>query len=382
MSFFKFFHIIIFAKYYFSGPKKNKILVYDSDGLRLFKRIFKNVNCGVLFIRGERIYLNLIFKAIIIKIIKNLSFTDSYKLLYFEKVQPNIILTFNDTNFSFFKIHNYYKKAKIVSVQNSYRSNENNDFKKSTDKLYADHIFVFSRAFKKLYEKYINGKVIVLGSPISNSIKIKKLKKKNKKKILFISQFSDRNINANFNFKHKKKNYLENYKKVDCKIANFLNNLFYRTKYEFFILGRYNPKINPKELNFFKENLDKKFNYIPNQSIVKTYQELEGSELVVFVDSTLGYESLCRNCKVVSISFRSEFLKVNEIKFGWPENLKNKKKSFWTNKYSEKDIKKLIEKNLNISRRSWSKKNKATIEKIMTYNSNNNLLRREISKYF
>jgi surface carbohydrate biosynthesis protein len=378
MTFIKLLKTIFRASYRFTGPQKEKLLLYDCVSLNLYKKIFK-FNCQIFYNRGERIYLNLIHKTFFLAVKKKIRFLDAYKVVFFEKVSPKVILTFNDINFSFFKINSLYKKAKLISVQNSYRSNETGELLKKKKNLFANDIFVFSKAVKNLYKKSINGNIVELGSPISNSINI--LKRKKSKKIIFISQYSIREPNQKFYYNGLYKDYLDNYKNVDGKAANFINNILDESDYKFYILGRYSRDNKKKEIDFFSSVIDKKFNFIENLNVNNTYRSLESSELVIFVDSTLGYEAIGRGNKVVSLSIRSEYHKWKEAKFGWPLVFKKEKGKFWTNYYDEKLIKNLIFENIKISRNKWFKENNKIISKLMVYNKNNGPLVRTVKKY-
>ena len=52
--------------------------------------------------------------------------------------------------------------------------------------MFADFIFVLSQSYKKEYSKFFSGKILVLGSIVSNQVNIKKEKSN---KILYISEF-------------------------------------------------------------------------------------------------------------------------------------------------------------------------------------------------
>tara|TARA_B100000780_G_C21019937_1_gene408744 strand:- start:315 stop:716 length:402 start_codon:yes stop_codon:yes gene_type:complete len=101
-----------------------------------------------------------------------------------------------------------------------------------------------------------------------------------------------------------------------------------------------------------------------------SYQNTDKVEFVVFVDSSLGFESLARGNKTISFYFQEKFINANKFKgFGF-NFLKNKGK-FWTNENSDKEFNRLINYAKNISLINWKKNNSKTIKKIMEHDSDN-----------
>ena len=102
--------------------------------------------------------------------------------------------------------------------------------------------------------------------------------------------------------------------------------------------------------------------------------------MVVFIDSTLGYESIGRHNKTVSLSSRCILKNKKEI-FLWPKrnnlvdtpincsNLKNKKKLF-----------KFIKKNYDQKREKWVYENLFYIRNSMDYVANNQKLKEIINR--
>ena len=87
-------------------------------------------------------------------------------------------------------------------------------------------------------------------------------------------------------------------------------------------------------------------------------------EMLVFIDSTLGYESISRHNKTVALSVRSKFVDDESFDFGWPINFE-KKGFFWTNELDEEEILKLLYQNYLMTDEDWLNKNKNFIKKVM-----------------
>ena len=53
-----------------------------------------------------------------------------------------------------------------------------------------------------------------------------------------------------------------------------------------------------------------------------SYDLIDKAQLVVFIDSALGYQSLARGNKSLACCIRSSLIKNKNLKFGWPAQFK------------------------------------------------------------
>ena len=161
---------------------------------------------------------------------------------------------------------------------------DKNQFNK--DDFFVDFFLVFSESIKK-YKDYLNGKGIVIGSFKNNKTKI--LKNQNQaKSILFISEFASSRY---FDLKSN----IENYWYPE----NFFLPIIYQYAKEksldLNILGKLNQnkELKNEEIDFFNNILgNSNWNYIESNQDYKCYEKIDESKFVVFISSTLGFESL------------------------------------------------------------------------------------------
>lgn len=111
----------------------------------------------------------------------------------------------------------------------------------------------------------------------------------------------------------------------------------------------------------------------------KNYRHVDASKLVVSPDSTLGYESLARGNRTAFLTIRSQDLKNKSLNFGWPNKFQDLG-PFWINYYDEFYIRKIIDYLLNISDKEWNTETRKYINKIMTYDSGNEILKKYIKE--
>jgi hypothetical protein len=344
----------------FKKPKKRDILIFDRAGLEVFKLFFFDYQFEVLDRRKESINIYIIIITILNEGFKN--FKLNYFKNYLRVVNPKIVLTFIDNNFSFFLLKKLFPSAKYICIQNGMRDknyfNDLKKFKKNNQDMETDFYFSFGKKIEIIISPIIKSIYYNIGSIKNNYYSLdNKAKKHNlKKSITFISQFKEK-------FRHSEK-----------VIIKFLSEFCVKKKIPLNILG----KINSTNIDKFYKNLDFNLNcnFYPKESMQKTYEIINNSNMVVYADSTLGYEALSKGIKVVSFPFGSlDFKKKNssyiqEVVFGYPFKYPNIG-FFWLNFKNNDKMNLILERVYNCPIYRWKKKYIHYKKNIMQYDKNN-----------
>ena len=289
-------------------PPKKKILIFDTANSHLFKFYIKDKDVIDLDVRRRKINVIILFISLFRKFSKKLS--HNYYINYIKFVNPKLIITYVDNNEFFFQLKNFFPSIIFLSVQNGtgITWEKKNNFKK---KWLCDYFFCFSDAYKKIYQKRISGKVITIGSFKNNILTPHNKNKKRKKIITFISQYRTKN-ESNINYK---KMYLS-----EKKIINLLIPFCIKNNLKLYIAGVHIDS-KQSEIDFFKKLVDFKNRsnssimiYSPRIDDFSSYRLIDKSQLVIYIDSTLGLESFARNNKTIALSLRSTILKNNKHK--------------------------------------------------------------------
>ena len=284
--FYIYFSNLINAKFIFKKPNRADILLFDFTNENYLKKIV-NMKIEVLYIRLEQINFFIIFKTIINCGFFN--FNINYIITYISYVRPKIILTFNDLHPTFYLIKNKIENNKIITIaaQSGYRDKLSFLHFDKRKKYSTNIILVFNKEQAEVYPKNISSKFISTGS-LHNNFYEKKNKKNKKKQILFISQFKPQIL--------KGKRYIH-YTNIEKKILNYLNEFCNKGKINYVVATKfiskdvYNKYFNTNSRCKFLDTHDRK----------KKYEILDNFELTVFMDSTLGLESLSRGNKVMAV---------------------------------------------------------------------------------
>lgn len=105
-------------------PKKNSIAVVDACNLDVLERsILHGLSYTVIHIRREKLYLslNIIIRVFLNKARMNTGVNSAYVLTMLEYIRPKVVITFNDNN-NLLGICSRHYKALYLSIQNGMRT--------------------------------------------------------------------------------------------------------------------------------------------------------------------------------------------------------------------------------------------------------------------
>ena len=114
-------------------------------------------------------------------------------------------------------------------------------------------------------------------------------------------------------------------------------------------------QIQIKKKKWYQELLGKKnINFKKNKNYKSSYNFLQESKDIANIDSTLGYEFLARNKKVIFISRNFKDKNINSFwNFGWP-TVKSEKGFFFTNQLNESELTRILNNAFNSSLNKWN----------------------------
>ena len=315
---------ILKIKFEIFKPKKSDILLYDTNMVSEFSN-FINKKFTILQVRPLKINLFILLNVFIKRGFNNIKI--NYFAGYINFVNPKIVVTFNDVDPNFYKLNKYLSsKIKMIAIQHSTKIKENfKHFSNSKIEFKNNYNVLFSKNYSKIYSKYIRSNNYICGSFRNNFFKKNKLKKR--KKILFISSI-----------KEKKNILFKKMHSIEKKIIQNLNKYSKKRGIEYTILTKGFSRQNYKEIL----NLDLNCDFIDTNIIMDKYRFLDKFELSIFIDSTLGLETLSRGNKALSIPHKRNhnfikgfFVKKNPDFLDFEkkvDELFHMKKKFWNNK--------------------------------------------------
>lgn len=343
--------VLINAKYTFGLIQKSEIIIFDSNNRETNIDFFRDNQFKFKYLDTRFESFN--FFVLLLTILKkgiNSKYID-YLENFIIKSNPKIVLTFVDNDPRIYELKKKLPKIFFIVVQNGFRPISSIEFEDNTS-LPCDYFLLFNSKEKEKFEKKINTTFIDNGSFISNNIEIVENKKDNS--VIFISSWQPKNKTLNFSeFKSYNFSY-EDWRFPDIFILKLLENFCFKNKLKLKILGKnISYEWKQEERNFYNSFLKNRWEHIVLDTKKLVYQCLDYSKMNVFIDSTLGYESLGRNTPTAAFTLRNSKIKVvPDYNFGWP-NLDNVG-PFWSNICDEKKCYEILNFLNSCSYSNWS----------------------------
>ena len=350
-----------------------KYLIYDNIDKKIFQKL---INLKITKIINFRSYkkAKIIFELIklfyfffinrelliivkLIKVIFNDGFFIAFICAQIFRYKPKRVLTATDNDIRFYKLKKYFRNnVKFLAFQNGLRSKFHDmfDHKEINDKkLSADYYFSFGTNISSYIKKYIDVKVIPIGSFKSNQIKKKQLYKGSfsKPKILFISSFRNKKKNEIFEtWSNGKKIYWKDVINNQIKLSNLVNKFCINTNNNLFILGALLDKHKEEEFSYKKKLPNRNWKFLKRKITSSNNKIKDKFDIIVTCESTLGYEALGRDKKVAF--FGQKITPYDDWRFGWPLNY-SKKGLFYSNEISLNEVNRILDNLIKIKNSDW-----------------------------
>lgn len=301
-----------------------------------------------------------------------MSLKEKYFLTICKIYNPKLIITNFDNEIFFYNL-NFITGVKTCMIQNGYRAYNQDIFSefenKNRENFHVNYKFLFGPSIGELYNKYVPGKNIYIGSFKNNFIESRNINR-DIKTIAYISQF------------RVGKEYLP-----DLDVISFLNKFCNERNLQLniYLFGSKNifgkaKKIFKDEILFYEKYTKCKKNLFFRESSLDNYRSLINENLIVNIDSTLGYEMLSRKKKVIFLSFRDSNKKYwgycpkKSHNFGWPTQYSDTG-LFWSNIYKEDVFKEILSSTLNLDSASWEEKINTFVRNIINFDFQNEKLK-------
>jgi len=362
-------------------PKHTAVALVHKDGLATLESFVERHEISVL----DSSELNL---WILIQCL----FTRKFDLLgyistYIKTIKPKLVITFIDNDPNFYLLKAIYPAPKYVSVQNGLRHNYSHKVKGgffdlldsagSIEKLSADLICTFGTASSAMYKQRVQTSCLVTGNLKNNLANFPDTQSDYIYDIVFMSQL------APFDFSNSDQRIylndssvsIQEFYEIESQVAKFLAEYCVMHSLRFAVSGKREAK-DSYEANFFSKAIGElPFTFLPKTDSYSSYINALHSQLVIVVDSTIGYELLSRGKRVGFFSARTitenqSQGKYRDTCFGYPNTYPDRG-SFWTNSQNPIDYERIIKYLLTISDAEWSKEIEQYTEALMAYRPTN-----------
>jgi surface carbohydrate biosynthesis protein len=264
-----------------------------------------------------------------------------------ERMQPQLVITFIDNDPSFYTLKPLIPGPFFIAVQNGLRNNYSYAFKsgfvdrllaiRSSTHLSADLICTFGEGSSKFFQQFITTETLVTGNLRNNDMEMIKSTQIDFD-IVLMSQHApfDLNLSNETMYLYDSFTPIIDFYQTEVHIAKFLATYCMERSLRFAISGKRGPE-DSFESDFFAKAIGGlPYTFLPRLHRDSSYKNAYRANLVVVVDSTIGYELLSRGKKVAFFSVRkigsSQDRNQNrDTCFGYPSEYPDSG-PFWTNR--------------------------------------------------
>ena len=302
------FLIRIINRISFKSYKKSKIIVYDKNYNRILDDLIDE-DFIVFNINESRLNIFLFIKSIYVYLFsrpENVSFYEIYFKKYLQKINPDVVISFEDTDSGLLRLSRYFKNIKFILVQNSYRPP--GFYGKKT--LKKDDILI---TYSPLVKFNVSSNEVAMKSFKYFKGDHKSVSLQNK--VILISQY--RQYSDSELVQTEKKYYSEVIDSRDFHdkpkfyfyqdaFLSFLSDYFNENKKDFFY-----KSASREQTTFLKDNETAYFNSFNIKECKVSNEEIftsRSNEIYICFDSTMIFELISNNKKVLIYPHRKLFL--------------------------------------------------------------------------
>jgi surface carbohydrate biosynthesis protein len=376
----KYFYKFALSKKKWCWPRQSQVLILDATQQDILVEYLKRWDPEVLYLRGEQFNLPVLLASFF----KRGSMEDAYVDCYIEKVSPRLIVTCIDNNLNFYRVSKRHPKIKTLFIQNGYRGYYLDVFElldKSNQsflrELKVDYMMVFGSDIGKKFSRYIAGDTVEMGSIKNNMVPREKLSRSGV--IAFVSQWRQ---NVGVNMGGTFYSFEDLCTKPDGIVVKYLINYAKLKNKKLMIIPSRSASndLRSKEEAYFRGLMGGEPEFLHSSGPNGSYKAIDSAEIVVSVDSTLGYESIARGNKTAIFCIRDSLLGVPGYSFGWPGDFSDEG-IFWTNKPDPDSFVRILDYLFKVDDASWRKDVESIkFSSFMMYDLGNTILKSTLEK--
>jgi len=376
----------------FALPRRTKLVYFGRTGHGILKNYITEEN----FIVYENPRENLNFWVALRMLFSGRRSEFAYYRAFLRLYRPQVVITMEDNNITFYATKVILKSCKSIAVQNGLRINlshsRDSTFRTDLQRLSrlghdADVIVTQGGLGSAFYRSALpnsTGELVEAGHLMNNAIPLEGIGRfESPKRMVFVSKYPNLSLaNSTVDWHSQVMVHLNEtgltaaeYFRVDEIVARACALIAREHSLPFVVLGK-RPRRQTSEYEFFARHLTGlEWTYLPSDSQDSSYESLRPGDVVINTDSTLGYELLARGLRTAFISARLSTAghpEVRDFEFGHPV-ITQAHGSFWTNDSSDSEIRRVLKFVMWAEQSEWSEQIKFVRESIFQYDPGNKI---------
>ena len=381
----------------FSFPRHVRLVYFGRIGLGILRNYVTETDVAIYENPRER--LN-VWVALRMLLSRDLS-EYSYYRAFLRWRKPKFVITMEDNNVTFYATKVIMPECKTLAIQNGVRNahshSADSNFKIELQHLNqqgydADVIGTLGGLGSTFYRGALPNsrvKLVEMGHVMNNALSISgEGDSSSVRRLLFISKFPNRGesgIDDEWDSKvifymHQAALTAKQYYDVEGIVARNCAAIANDHSMQFVVLGK-RPAWQIGEYNYFAEHLQGlSWQYLPSSNQASSYEAIRPNDVIVNVDSTLGYELFSRGLRVAFVAARMHAAghpEIVEQRFGYPL-LKESTGPFWTSEATDAEILRVVNTAISVNDEQWLKMTDSARQMLFQYDRANDRLCREL----
>jgi len=325
----------------------------------------------------------------------------SYYRAFLRWTKPDAAITMEDNNVTFYATKALSPSCKTIAVQNGVRNSHSHaadsDFKHDLRRLSregydADVIATLGGLGSAFYRDALPGsrvRLVETGHLMNNALRLANATDASRR-LVFISKFPNRGTQAvDPEWESKVIVFLgevgltaQQYYNIESIVARACAIIAREYSLPFVVLGK-RPEWQIGEYTFFARHLEGlQWQYLPSTSQASSYESIRPNDIVVNVDSTLGYELFARGLRVAFVAARMHAAGHSEIvehQFGHPL-IQEPLGPFWTSDSSDSEIRRVVSLAISVNDEEWATLSRSSRQMLFHFDEGNMLLCQELDR--
>ena len=378
-------------------PRRVRLVYFGRIGLGILRNYITEQSVAIYENPRERlnvwVALRMLFSG------KRTEF--AYYRSFLRWTKPHAVITMEDNNVTFYATKLILPECRTLAIQNGVRNahshSADSNFKLDLQRLNqegydADVIGTLGGLGSTFYRGALPSsrvKLVEMGHVMNNALSVSdEGGTQSGRRLVFISKFPNRGESGVDNewdskvifYMHQAALTAKQYYNVEGIVARICAAIASEQSLKFVVLGK-RPAWQVGEYNYFAEHLqDLSWQYLPSSNQASSYESIRQSDVIVNVDSTLGYELFSRGLRVAFVAARMHAAghpEIVEQRFGYPL-LKESSGPFWTSEASDSEIRRVIKTAISVNEEQWLKMTDSARQMLFQYDRGNSQLCSEL----
>jgi surface carbohydrate biosynthesis protein len=375
----------------FSLPRRTKLVYFGRTGLGILRNYILEEDHVIYESPTARINFWVALRMLFTGKLSEPSYYRAFLLSY----RPEVVITMEDNNLTFYATKLILPECKSLAIQNGIRhsmshsaeTNFKTELQRRHDHGYRPDIIATNGGmgtvfFEEALARDVRVKFVEVGSLLNNSLSVSETgASATKGRIVFISKFPNlgkhqqdsRWGNEITQYIGKASFTAASYHSVEGELAQLCADFALNNGLSLAVLGK-RPAWQVAERQFFQRYLENySWEYLPSGTQASSYQAIRPQDIIVNVDSTLGYELFARGLRVVFVCARmthSGSPHIVEMEFGFPLIIEPCG-PFWTNTATHDEVFRVLKYAQSTTGNEWTRVTQSIRERLFLFDEGN-----------